>query len=159
MKSTIAVCALLFTCVHGSAASEETQGGPGAMLNGWATAWRTGDLDKMLTFYEQSKDVVAIASSGRRYDGTAGVRKMYQQAFGEADWSEVQLRDVKVLQDGDMAWTTCRFQAVMRVKLKNTTLVFTSQGSILSRRSEGRWKIVLEHFSPIADVPRLQFKQ
>jgi uncharacterized protein (TIGR02246 family) len=159
MKSTIAVCALLLTCVHGSAASEETQGGPGAMLSSWAAAWRTGDIDKMLAFYEQSNDVVAIASSGRRYAGKAGVRRMYEQAFGEADWREVELRDVKVLQDGNMAWTTCRFKAVMRVKLNDTTLVFTSQGSILVRRSGERWRIVLEHFSPIADVPRLQFKQ
>jgi len=158
MKGATAFFALMLTCVQSGAASEKEQTGPKATLDRWASAWRTGDVAKMLAFYDRSKDVVVIASSGRRYDGAAGVRKMYEEAFGEADWKNVELHDVKVLQDGDIAWTTCRFQAEMLVKPNDVTLVFTSQGSVVLRRSENRWIIVLEHFSPIANVPRIQRK-
>ena len=159
MKYLIAVFALLLVCVPNSAASEQAQAGPEETLNSWASAWRTGDVDKMLSFYKRSKDIVAIASSGHRYDGAAGVRKMYEEAFSDADWKKVELRGVKVLRNGDFAWTTCRFQAEILVKPDNTKLLFTSQGSVVLQRSGSRWIIVLEHFSPIVNVPRIQPKE
>jgi uncharacterized protein (TIGR02246 family) len=131
MKDTLAVFTLLLTCLPSSTAAEKAQTSPEGMLNSWASAWPARDADKMLSFYEPSKDVVAIASSGRRYDGAAGVRKMYEEAFGEADWKRVELRNVNVLRDGDVAWATCRFHAEIVVQPNNAMLVFTSQGSLL----------------------------
>lgn len=159
MRIAVLVFALLFACAQGGDESDKTQAGPKATLEHWASAWRAGDVKKMLTFYGDSKDVFPIASSGRRYEGAAGVRTMYEEAFGEADWNNVQLRDVKVVRHGDVAWTSCRFQAEMTLKPDGVTLVFTSQGTVVLQRMENGWRIVLEHFSPIADVPRIQRKE
>jgi ketosteroid isomerase-like protein len=158
MRSTIPVVALLFGCLTSVAVPDEVAAGAEATLNSWASAWRAGDVDRVLSFYERSKDVVAIASSGRRYDGALGVRRMYEEAFNEAEWRQVELRDVKVLRDGNLAWATCRFQAEALVKPSDAAFVFTSQGSVVLRRSGDGWKIVLEHFSPIASEPRIQLK-
>jgi uncharacterized protein (TIGR02246 family) len=129
---------------------------PKQFLESWAEAWKSNNVDKLLSFYENSKDVVTVSSSGHLHKGTAEVRKMYEAAFGEATWERVTLEGLEIRHDGNVAWGTCRFKADFAPKAGKEKLIFASQGSFVLHKQGESWKIVLEHYSPIADVPRVK---
>lgn len=138
-----------------SVAAEEPSSGPEQLLQNWAAAWPDASVETMVSFYD-SKSAVAIESSGAMHKGLPAIRRMYRSAFEEVVWEKVRLKDLEVHRKGDVAWATCRFRADATLKANDARIVFTSQGSCVLRRTDSSWKIVLEHFSPIAGVPRIQ---
>ena len=155
VRATTCFCLLL--ALPGTAdTGEQPPSTPREALESWAEAWKSGNVEKLLPFYEDSKDVVAVASSGHLHKGLAEVRKMYEAAFREANWERVTLEGLEIRRDGNTAFGICRFKADFAPKAGKAKLVFTAQGSFVLRKHESSWKIALEHYSPIADVPRVQ---
>jgi len=155
----VAACLCLLVALPAAAAEGEKPSTPKQFLQSWAKAWKSGSANKMLSYYEDSKDVVAVASNGRSYKGLAGVRTMYEAAFADATWEQVRLDGLVIREDGAIAWGVCRFRADLTPTADKTESVFTSQGSFVLRKRQGAWKIALEHYSPISDVPRVQQRQ
>ena len=131
---------------------------PKESLQQWAGSLLDGKLDETVAFYEDSKEVVAIQSTGKVRKGTAQIRKEYQAAFGEVVFEKVSLESLSVRQNGDVAWATCEFKADTRVKADQRAWLLHVRSSFVLERSAESWKIVLEHFSPIAGIPRVQRK-
>ena len=112
--------------------------------------------DDTLAFYEESEEVVAIQSSGHMWKGISRIRKEVQGRFGQIVIQNVTLGSLLVRQHGDVAWATCELRGNMLLKSDNTEWTWQVRTSFVLRRSGKTWKIVLEHSSPLADVPRLQ---
>ena len=81
---------------------------------------------------------------------------MYEAAFNEATWERVALEDLEIQEDGNVAWGVCRFVADFTPRGATEQFVFTSQGTFVLLKVGADWKIAMEHFSPIVDVPRVQ---
>ena len=154
-RLTVCVCLLIFA---GSAASDEPKGPltPEQFLQQWARTLTAGKVETMLAFYEDSEHVIAIESNGRVRKGRRGIREMYEEAFAEVVFEAVALTSIEVREDGGIAWATCRFKADTRVKANNTPWTLEVHGSFVLCRTGETCKIVLEHFSPIAGIPRVR---
>jgi ketosteroid isomerase-like protein len=81
---------------------------------------------------------------------------MYEAAFNEATWDRTTLKELVVHEDSKFAWGYCRFTANFTPRGSKERLAFTSQGSFVLRKHGGEWKIAQEHYSSLADVPRVQ---
>ncbi|UCF13900.1 MAG: nuclear transport factor 2 family protein [Phycisphaerales bacterium] len=138
-----------------SAPVEQSGTTPEGFLREWASGLSEGSADDMTAFYEDSKDTLAIQSTGRMRKGTAEIRKEYESAFEEVVFERATLGDLTVRQNGDVAWATCRFKALTLHKVQNTKWTLEVYTSFVLKRSGKTWKIVLEQSTPIAGVPRV----
>jgi len=138
-----------------SASVEQRETTPDAFLREWASGLSAGSADDTIAFYEDSKDTLAIQSTGRMRKGTAEIRKEYQSAFAEVVSERVTLGDLRVRQNRDVAWATCRFKALTLLKANDTKWSLEVYTSFVLKRSGKTWKIVLEQSTPIAGVPRV----
>jgi ketosteroid isomerase-like protein len=127
-----------------------------SFLQSWANAWRTSDIDKMMAFYDSAKETTAIESLGHVRKGPSEIRKMYQSAFDEVVFDRVTLTPVVEAQHGSTAWATCRYKAQTRLKSDDSKHVLEVRGSFVMKKDKNGWKITLEHFSTIPDVPRVR---
>ena len=150
MGVLLAGCSLL-----GSASVERRGTTPEGFLREWASALSEGSVDGMTAFYKDSKDTLAIQSTGRVREGTAEIRKEYESAFGEVVFERITLGDLTVRQSRDVAWATCRFKALTLHKVENTKWTLEVYTSFVLKRSGKTWTIVLEQSTPIAGVPRV----
>jgi ketosteroid isomerase-like protein len=125
-------------------------------LQSWAAAWQSSDVDKMMDFYESSKDTIAIESLGHVRKGPTEIRKMYQGAFDELTFDRVSLTPVAQGQHESVAWATCRYKAEIRLRSDNTRFVMEVMGTFIARREGSTWKITAEHFSTLPDTPRVR---
>jgi inhibitor of cysteine peptidase len=132
----------------------EADSSPAKTLQEWVEAFKTGDVETMLTFYEDSADVVAIESSGKLRRGSAGIKAMYEEAFEEVVVQCAELTELKVREQDETAWASCRMIADSQLKADDKLWRLEVYGSFVLRRSDGRWRIALEHFSKTADAPR-----
>lgn len=156
MRLAISGLALWLSVVQISRAADAPKPDVRRVLGAWAEAWRAADIDKMMAFYEDSRAVVAIESRGVMHRGSAAVKMMYQNAFAELAWEKVGVEDVEVSQEGNVAWATFRWKADATAKKPVMPLSFDVRGSMVFKWDGRAWRIVHEHFSPIADVPRVK---
>jgi ketosteroid isomerase-like protein len=148
--------AVTFLVVVLLAAAPARAASPEQVLRDWAKAWRSSKIAAMTAFYEDSKEVVAWESSGKVRAGATGIRQMYQDAFEEVVFDAAVLEELKVREQGDVAWAHGRFKADTTVHADKSRWVLHVRASFVLTRDGDTWKIVFEHFSPLADVPRVQ---
>jgi ketosteroid isomerase-like protein len=139
--------------------AEELTDSAEAFLEEWAKAWESNSVDKLASYYEESKELIAIDSLGRSHMGLAGVREMYAAAFGEADWQNVRVDRITLRAEGNFAWGVCRCRGDLTLKVDQQKLSFTSRGSFVLRRDGEHWRIAMEHFSPLAGEQRVQLQK
>lgn len=154
-KQSLALAIPLLFVASGSATAEHPPSAP-KFLQIWAAAWQFGDVDKMMAFYDTAKETTAVESLGHVRKGPAEIRKMYQRAFDELLFDRVTLTPIAQGQHGPVAWATCRYKADMRLKSDNSRYILEVRGSFVMKREGETWKITLEHFSTIPDVPRVR---
>ena len=158
MKVIVSIMGVLLAgCgLPGSASVERRGTTPEGFLRQWAFALSEGTVDDMTAFYEDSSDTLAIQSTGRVRAGTAEIRKEYESAFEEVVFERVTLGDLTVRQSRDVAWATCRFEALTSRKVDHAKWTLEVYTSFVLKRSGKTWKIVLEQSTPIAGVPRVR---
>jgi len=161
MKVMVSIMGVLLTGygLLASASVEQRGTTPEGFLWEWASGLSEGNVDDMTAFYEDSKDTLAIQSTGRIRKGTAEIRKEYQSAFEEVVFERVTLGDLTARQNRDVAWATCRFKALTLHKVQNMKWTLEVYTSFVLKRSGKTWKIVLEQSTPIAGVPRVSPKE
>jgi len=125
-------------------------------MEAWAEAFQTSDVDKIMTLYDTAKETTAIESLGHIRRGPAEIRKMYRGAFDELIFDRVTLTPITQGQHGTVAWGSYHYRADMRLKSDNSKYVLEVRGSFVMKKKNGSWKITLEHFSTIPDVPRIR---
>ena len=148
------VAALVLAATHASAADYPKS--PRTFLENWAKSWQSSDADKMIGFYDSSKETIAVESLGNIRKGPAEIRKMYQGAFDELIFDRVTLTSITHGQEQSVAWATCRYKAEMRLKTDNSQYLLEVRGSFVMKQENGNWKITLEHFSTIPGIPRVR---
>lgn len=99
---------------------------------------------------------MAWESRGTARKGIAEIRKMYEEAFDEVVFERVDLTSLNVRQSGKIAWATCRYKAETVVRADHSRWTLEVRASFVIKQDNDSWKIVLEHFSPIEGVPRVQ---
>ncbi|MCA9235357.1 MAG: nuclear transport factor 2 family protein [Planctomycetales bacterium] len=122
----------------------------------WADAWESSDVDKMMTLYAPGKETIAIESMGHLRRGPAEIRKMYQGAFDELIFDRVTLTPIAQSQHDSIAWAAYRYKAEIRLKSDNAKYVIEVQGTFVLKKEDDSWKIAMEHFSTIPDIPRVR---
>jgi ketosteroid isomerase-like protein len=113
----------------------------------------------MTAFYEDSEHVVAWESIGKVRQGIAAIRSLYEDAYAEVRVESAALSSLDVRQSGDVAWATCRFKAETILRADGSRWTLDIRGSFVLKQEQDEWKIVLEHFSPIEGVPRVQRRE
>lgn len=154
MNGTRMACVAALVLATGAHAEDSRS--PRAFLQAWADAWHDSDVDRMMAFYDTSEETTAIESLGHVRKGPAEIRKMYRGAFDELIFDRVTLTSVTQGRNGDTAWATCRYKADIRLEGADEKFVLEVLGSFVMRKANDSWKITLEHFSTIPDVPRVR---
>jgi uncharacterized protein (TIGR02246 family) len=147
---------LLVILVLGSANAARADDSAADFMQAWAKAWPTSDADKIMTFYDTANETTAIESLGHIRRGPAEIREMYRGAFDELVFDRVTLTPITQGQHGSVAWSTNHYKADIRLKSDNSKYVLEVRGSFVMKKADGSWKIALEHFSTIPDVPRVR---
>ena len=142
--------------IASGAARADDPASAAAFLQRWADAWRSSDVDKMMAFYDSAKETTAIESLGQVRKGPDKIREMYREAFDEVVFDRVKLTPVVEAQHGPVAWAACRYKAETRLKSDDSKYVLEVRGSFVMRKHKDGWKITLEHFSTVPDVPRVR---
>ena len=62
---------------------------PEEFLQKWTKALLQSEVDRVVTFYENSNDVVMVQSSGQVRKGISEIRKAYESAFNEGVFQKV----------------------------------------------------------------------
>lgn len=133
------------------------QDSPAEFLQTWAAACQESDTDKMTSFYDAAPETTVIESFGVIRRGPDGIREMYVRAFDEVHFDDIELTPIAESQMDSTAWVTCRYKAQTRLRTNDSRYVLEVYASFVMKKNEdGAWKITLEHFSPIADVPRVR---
>ncbi len=129
------------------------------VLASWADTWRTGNVDRMMAFYDDSRTTVLIESRGVMHRGAAAIRLYYHNALTQMVWEKVELEELEIDRHGDLAWTVFRFKGEGQAKEPAMPLAFDFRGTIVFKWDGRAWRIVQEHLSPIAEVPRVRTRQ
>jgi ketosteroid isomerase-like protein len=127
---------------------------PKETIQRWAKALTSNDPADALRFYGQSEDLVVILSSGHQLKGYALVKTLYTESARRIAFYESEVTELAVQQAGGVAWATCRHRACYRELADGAKTQLEIRTTFVLKRSKDAWQIVLEHSSPIADVPR-----
>ncbi|WP_166821425.1 YybH family protein [Thalassoroseus pseudoceratinae] len=125
-------------------------------LRQWAAAWKTSNVDRMMQFYDDGPETLAIESLGHVRQGPEQIRKMFEGAFEELVFDRVSVTILTQKRQDSVAWATFRYRANVRLKETQMKFVLQSRGTFILRNDGKTWKIATEHFSTIPDVPRVQ---
>ena len=106
---------------------------PAKFLENWAATWQACDVDKMLAFYDTSKETTAIESLGHVRTGTSEIGKMYQGAFEELTFDRVTLTPITHGRHGSVAWATYRYRAEIRLREDNSKYILEVRGTFVVR--------------------------
>jgi uncharacterized protein (TIGR02246 family) len=132
---------------------------PAEFLARWAAALKTGELEGMESLYDDSEDVTVVLSWGEVRRGRAAIRQEYAAAFREVEFEEtaVQLESVRRLDS--VACVLVRFRANTKLKSDGTPWKLEIYTSFVLHQAKDSWKIVHEHSSVIAGIPRVQRRE
>ncbi len=122
----------------------------------WAAALDAGDVEKAVSFYDGTGEALAVESSGTLRQGMEGIKAMYEEAFAEVDFSDVRVNPMKVHLAEGMGYAYLELRTGGTLKADNTPIELHVQGTWTLRKVDGGWKILVEHFSPLKDVPRVK---
>jgi ketosteroid isomerase-like protein len=154
----LALLAQSFGWIGGSAPrpGQDTGSSPKEAIESWAKAFTAKEPADVLRFYDESEDLLLILSSGHQINGYAAVSEQYHKGFREVAFFESQVTELSAEQQQDVAWVTCRHRAKFRVLADNTKFQLEVRTTFVLKRHKDTWRIVLEHSSPIAEVPRMK---
>lgn len=157
MKATVLTIAVsAFCCLTSTVGRSAEPVSAQGFLHRWAASFSEGNADAIVAFYEDSKDVLAIQSTGQVRKGTAEIRREYEAAIDEVEFEQVTLENLTVRQSGDVAWASCEFRANTLRHFDQTRWTLRIYTSFVLKRAGTTWKIVMEQSTPIAGVPRVK---
>ena len=136
-------------------ADEKGEEEPAAVIKQWADSFNHNDAEKHLRHYFQSDETEVLVSTGLWYHGYKEVADGFRDDLKLVQFSKSRIEDLRVARFGDMATVSFihRFHYVI---LANGVecLIQIRTTSTLKKTDKG-WRIVMEHSSPLKDVPRV----
>jgi len=146
---------MLSSSLVGQQEKRESGKGPQSVVSNWAAAYDSNDANALVEFYEQSKEIEMITSSGNRFHGYDAVQKGYVDDFRRIRFydSKADKISTRVIENVALASFEHRFKmefkedhSKWRVHIRTTSVL---------KRSGGKWKIIREHSSSIRGVERM----
>jgi ketosteroid isomerase-like protein len=119
-------------------------------------ALKAADVDKAVSVYLDSEEVMAIQSNGRLNSGIAGIREMYASAFKELKFLEVSFDFGRTWLQDDYGFAYFRLRSTMESKADGTKWELYVQATWVLKKVNDRWFVQFEHFSPIENVERVR---
>lgn len=148
----LAVIASLW--VSSSFAAEPTDESPQKFIQSWAEAFNTNDPEKLSAFYDPSEELEVIVSAGVRHHGYKALKQAYVGDSRNVYFYDSQVSNLSTRVLGETALVTFEHQFKVRFKTDNTRWQVHIQTTTVLHRTQGEWKIVLEHSSPIEGTSR-----
>lgn len=136
--------------------SQDDATSPTETIKKWARAFTAKDAAAVISFYEESDQLIAIASSGQQTKGFPSVKKEWEKLFRDVVFTEHEVTELAVVQNQDVAWATCRQRGTFRNRADNTRWQMEVRTTLVLKRHKNGWKIVVDHSSPIAGIPRMK---
>jgi ketosteroid isomerase-like protein len=158
MQSARTILVLVALCANFAAVpcfGQDAGPSPKEAIQGWAKALTSKDPADVLRFYAESEDLIVIFSSGHQIKGYAVVKKLYDDSARRIAFYESEVTEVAVQRLADVAWVACRHRARYRDLTDDSKWQLEIRTTFVLKRHKDGWRIVLEHSSPIADVPRV----
>ena len=159
MKShrTLAIAAVVVTWLMPALlanADDQGHASPAQFVADWAASFNKNDPMLLLAFYEESKETLLIMSAGIRCHGYDAIKGAYRSDANKVRFYDSKPNIISIRTLGDAALVTLehKFKAEF-VDNKSHWQVHIQTTMVLKRRN-GRWKIVMEHSSPIKGVDR-----
>jgi ketosteroid isomerase-like protein len=159
MQSTRTVSVVVALCANlaaGPCFGQDAGPSPKEAIQAWAKALTSKDPADVLRFYAESEDLIVIFSSGHQIKGYAVVKKLYDDSARRMAFYESEVSDVAAQRLADVAWVACRHRARYRELADGSKSQLEVRTTFVLKRHKDGWRIVLEHSSPIADVPRVK---
>lgn len=125
-------------------------------LETWLSAFRANDWKAMKDLYAEADTTTLIVSAGMRMQGRAAIREVYVDSFARVRFESVEMKKLTKQVMGDTACISGEFLSQVTVQDDATKWETHIHTSLVLQRISGKWKIILEHSSPIMDIPRLQ---
>ena len=125
------------------------------LLAQWEKAFKARDVDNVMTVYAPGDAVVAYdVSPPLQYKGRDAYRKSYESFFAAYEGPlEVEMRDVRLLVDGDLAVVNALERVGGTVKGGPKSSVWVRDTTVF-RRIDGKWFDVHDHVSAPVDFEK-----
>ena len=139
-----------------SFADEGTADSAEAYIKDWVATFNKNDPEQLMAFYDNSEQIEVIVSSGVRFRGYKAVQKAYrgdQKILRHYD-STTKGISTRIL--GNTAIVTFEHLFKVRFLKDNAHWQLHVRTTSVLRRKEGKWKIVLDHSSPIQGIERMK---
>ena len=157
MQSTRTILVVVALCANLAAVpcfGQDPGPSPKEAIQSWAKAFTSKDPAEVLRFYAESEDLIVIFSSGHQFKGYSLVKTLYADAARRIAFYESEVTELAAQRLADVAWATCRHRARYRDLADGTKTQLEVRTTFVLKRHKDGWQIILEHSSPIADVPR-----
>jgi ketosteroid isomerase-like protein len=152
MKVVMAVFASL---ASSSLAVEETDDSPKQFITDWVATFNKNDPELLSTFYDQSEELEVIVSAGVRHHGYKAVQKFYIDDHKPVRFYDSKATNISTRILADTALVTFEHQFKVRITEDDSCWQVHVRTTSVLHRIDGKWKIVLEHSSPIRGTERV----
>ena len=149
-KLVVLVALISFGCLMRAQAGAENEARIRAIMTEQAAAWNRGDVDRFMQAYEDSPETTFIGKTLRK--GYRPILERYQQNYrGQREMGTLTFSDldVRLLTDGcgkgEIALVTGKFH--LERSQKGAATKDDGIFSLVWRKGEHGWKIVLDHTS------------
>jgi uncharacterized protein (TIGR02246 family) len=154
MKPTISAFLAVVFCgaIHGDASAADP---PKEFIKSWAAAFDENDPAKIASFYDRSEETELVLSAGLRIQGFKAIEKFYQDDHESAKYYESTPKKFAVRVLDDTALVTFEHQLKIRLLSDDSRWQVHVRTTSVLHRVDDKWKIVLEHSSPINGIERV----
>ncbi|GAB4151369.1 MAG: hypothetical protein Kow00107_02000 [Planctomycetota bacterium] len=120
-------------------------------FDSFCLAMKSGDIDKIMSHYQESEQTIQILSNGQIIIGSEQIRKEYGLFLDEVEMLDFQVPMFKTVPMGDLTLILLQLHGMARVKRSRVKLPYRGTGAILLKQVEGDlgFAMVYEHFTLI----------
>lgn len=126
-----------------------------AVVTEWVAVVNANDAAKFLSFYDDSQETVVIVSSGRRHEGYAVLSAAFKDDLKAIRFYDSSASAMHARLLGDTAIVTFEHRFKIEALTDGSRWQFHVQTTSVLNRLQGRWRIVMEHSSPIQGSERM----
>lgn len=148
------LCLATIVAIAATEGPKPAPGSPEKFVADWAAAFNENDPEKHFAFYLDSEKTEMIGSSGKRWVGGAAIREDYQVAKEQLHFFDSKTVGLTINDLGDTALASFEHLFKWRVLADQSEWQLHIRTTMVLKKVDSSWKIVLEHSSPIIDIPR-----
>jgi len=144
------------TPARGSGPHPPRPGSADAFIRDWADTFNENRPDELLAFYDRSEQLDVILSSGVRLRGYKAVEKVYREDQNIVRHYDSGTKELSTRILGDTALVTFEHLYKFRSLEDDSRWQVHVRTTTVLHWKARRWRIVLEHSSPIHGIERME---